>query len=138
MDAPPPEAVEIHSHPTEGPHHGTLIELGKEEYHAELVHDDKTVTIYILDGAAKAAVPIDSQELVINLVHDGKPEQFKLPASPDADDPSGKSSRFALQDAHLLEEIEHAHATAKLNVLIGGKSYRGDIKCNHAGHDHAH
>ncbi len=82
MDAPPPATVDVHSHPTEGPHHGTLIELGKEEYHAELVHDDKMVTIYILDSAAKTAVPIDSLELVINLVHDGKPEQFKLAASP--------------------------------------------------------
>ncbi len=53
MDAPPPATVDVHSHPTEGPHHGTLIELGKEEYHAELVHDDKMVTIYILDSAAK-------------------------------------------------------------------------------------
>ena len=138
MDMPPPATVEVHSHPTEGPHHGTLIELGKEEYHAELVHDDKTVTIYILDSAAKTAVPIDSLELVINLVHDGKPEQFKLAASPDAGDPSGKSSRFALQDAELIEELEHAHAAAKLSVLIGGKSYRGDIKHDHAGHDHAH
>ncbi|XZE33837.1 hypothetical protein SH501x_004646 [Pirellulaceae bacterium SH501] len=138
MDAPPPATVDVHSHPTEGPHHGTLIELGKEEYHAELVHDDKMVTIYILDSAAKTAVPIDSLELVINLVHDGKPEQFKLAASPDAGDPSGKSSRFALQDAELIEELEHAHAAAKLSVLIGGKSYRGDIKHDHAGHDHAH
>ncbi|MBN8604927.1 MAG: hypothetical protein J0M26_28260 [Planctomycetes bacterium] len=138
MDMPPPATVEVHSHPTEGPHHGTLIELGKEEYHAELVHDDKTVTIYILDSAAKAAVPIDAQELVINLVHAGKPEQFKLAASPDAGDPSGKSSRFSLQDAELIVELEHDHAAAKLSVLIGGKSYRGDIKHNHEGHDHAH
>lgn len=27
-----------HAHPTEGPHGGDLIELGNEEYHAELVH----------------------------------------------------------------------------------------------------
>ena len=26
-------------HPTEGPHGGHLIELGNEEYHAELLHD---------------------------------------------------------------------------------------------------
>lgn len=138
VDTPPPATVEIHSHPTEGPHHGSLIELGKEEYHAELVHDDKTVTIYILDSAAKSAVPVDAKELVINLLHDGKPEQFKLAASPDANDPSGKSSRFVLQSSELIEELEHDHAAAKLSVLIDGKSYRGDIKHDHAGHDHAH
>ena len=27
-----------HAHPTHGPHGGDLIELGNEEYHAELVH----------------------------------------------------------------------------------------------------
>lgn len=138
MDMPPPATVEVHSHPTEGPHHGSLIELGKEEYHAELVHDEKSVTIYILDSAAKTAVPIDSQELVINLVHDGKPEQHKLTASPDTGDPTGKSSRFTIQSKELIEELEHDHAAAKLSVLIGGKSYRGDIKHDHAGHDHAH
>ena len=138
IDVPPPATVDIHSHPIEGPHHGMLIELGKEEYHAELVHDDKSVTIYILDSGAKESVPIDAQELVINLVHDSKPEQFKLAANPDAGDPSGKSSRFALQDAELIEELEHDHAAAKLSVLIGGKSYRGEIKHDHAGHDHAH
>lgn len=29
-----------HAHPTEGPHGGDLIELGNEEYHAELVHPE--------------------------------------------------------------------------------------------------
>lgn len=138
MDMPPPATVEVHSHPTEGPHHGSLIELGKEEYHAELVHDDKTVTIYILDSAAKTVVPIDAKELVINLVHDGKPEQFKLAASPDTGDPPGKCSRFALQDAELIAELDHEHVAAKLSVSIAGKSYRGEIKHDHGGHDHAH
>ena len=32
MDMPPPATVEIHEHPSEGPHHGTLVELGKEEF----------------------------------------------------------------------------------------------------------
>ena len=29
-----------HAHPSEGPHHGDLIELGNEEYHAEILHDE--------------------------------------------------------------------------------------------------
>ena len=53
LRAAPPAAHEHdhgHAHPSEGPHHGALIELGKEDYHAEIVHDEKTdtVTIYIL------------------------------------------------------------------------------------------
>lgn len=140
MDAPPPSTVEIHAHPNEGPHHGTLIELGKEEFHAELVHDDKSVTIHILDSAAKLAVPIEASEIVVNLLHDGKPEQFKLAAVTDAGDPSGKSSRFVSNDAELAGHIDDESAKPKLSVTINGKGYRGVIAHDHdhAGHDHKH
>ncbi|MGV3485496.1 MAG: hypothetical protein ACO1RT_13855 [Planctomycetaceae bacterium] len=137
MDSATPATVDVHEHASEGPHHGTLIELGNEEYHAELVHDDQSVTIYILDGTATKSVPIDATDVAINLVHDGKPSQFKLEASPDASDPAGKCSRFALQNAELVEALKHDDAAARLSVLIGGKAYRGDIHHDHAGHDHA-
>lgn len=123
-----------HAHATEGPHGGDLIELGEEEYHAELVHDDKagTVTIYILDAHAEAAVPVDAAELVINLKHDGKAEQFKLPASPDASDPQGNSSRFDSNDAELCaelcEDLAHEGAEPQLVAMINGKQYRGSIE----------
>jgi hypothetical protein len=71
-----------HAHASAGPHGGSLIELGEEEYHAELVHDDASgiVTVYLLDSAAKTAVPIDATEVVINLKHEGRGEQFKQQA----------------------------------------------------------
>ena len=126
---------EGHDHPSEGPHHGSLIELGGEEYHAEFVHDEDagTVTIYILDGAAKEAVAIDAPDIAINLKHDGKGEQFKLAASPDKGDPQGKSSRFVSNDKELGEDLEHEDADASLVLKINGKSYRGAIA-----HDHDH
>jgi len=129
-----------HAHPTEGPHGGDLIELGNEEYHAELVHDEKagTVTIYILDAHAEAAVPIDAPELTINLKHDGQAEQFKLAASPDASDPQGKSSRFTSSDAELGEDLEHEGAEPQLVVAINGKQYRGKIEHGHEDGDHKH
>jgi len=129
-----------HDHPSEGPHHGALIELGNEEYHAELVHDEDagTVTIYILDGAAKTQLPIDATEVTINAKHDGKPEQFKLPASPDARDPQGKSSRFVSNDAELAHHLDEEGAEPRLVLSINGKSYRGTITHDHdhEGHDH--
>ncbi|TWU39858.1 hypothetical protein Q31b_31730 [Novipirellula aureliae] len=138
MDAPPPTTVDVHVHPTEGPHHGSLIELGNEEYHAELVHDEDSVTIYILNGPATEAVPIDAKEVTINLLHDGTPEQFKLAASADAADPSGKSSRFSLSDAELVGHIDDESAAPKLMVTINGTPYRGELAHDHdhAGHDH--
>src|SRR5690606_30025752 len=64
-----------HDHPSEGPHHGQLIELGNEEFHAEIVVEDakNLITIYLLDGAAKNSVASDEQELVMNVVVNGTP-----------------------------------------------------------------
>ena len=144
--AGPPNTVDAHddhagnAHPSEGPHHGGLIELGNEEYHAELVHDDDagTVTIYILDGAATKQVPIDAKEITINATHDGKPEQFKLAATPDTNDPAGKSSRFVSNDKELALHLDEEGAEPRLVLSINGKSYRGTITHdhNHEGHDH--
>ncbi len=127
-----------HDHPSEGPHHGGLIELGNEEYHAELVHDDDagTVTIYLLDSAAKKSVPIEATELQINLSHDGEAEQFTLAASPDAGDPPGKSSRFVSTDEELAEDLDHEETNAKLVVTINGKQYRGSIEHDDDHEDH--
>jgi hypothetical protein len=142
----PPATVDLHAegelnHPTEGPHHGDLVELGNEEYHAEFVHDDAagSVTVYILDSAAKSAVPIDAPDVTLNVSHDGQPEQFKLPASPDAGDPAGKSSRFALTDKELVEHLDEPETTAKLVLTIDGKPYSGQVEHDHEhseGHEH--
>ncbi len=123
------------AHPHEGPHHGSLIELGDEEYHAELVHDEDagTVTIFVLDAAAKAAVPVEATELVVNLSHDGQATQYKLPATPDALDPAGQSSKFTSADPGLAEALDTEGTQAQLVIQIAGKQYRGTIE-----HDHDH
>ena len=138
-DATPEMATaDPHVHPTEGPHHGMLIELGNEEYHAELVHDEAagSVTVYLLDASGQKAVPIAASELQLNLSHDGEAKQFTLPASPEATDPSGMASRFSSSDAELAEELDHEHSAAQLVVSIEGKQYRGAIQHDHEG-DHA-
>ena len=132
-----------HHHPTEGPHHGALIELGAEEYHGELVHDEAsgTVTVWILDGAVKESVPIEAKEITINLKHDGHGEQFQLAASVEAGDPDGLSSRFVSTDGELGEHLHESGIDAVLALTINGRSYRGRIPeghgHDHSGHDHA-
>lgn len=141
---PKPAEHEAHEHgagghPEEGPHHGQLIELGKEEYHAELVHDDAVhkITIYLLDGAAKQNVAIADRELMLNVVAAGKPQQFKLVAVPQADDAAGQSSRFELVDQTLCEALDDSKTTGRLNVTIAGKPFAGEV--SHAAHDdHKH
>lgn len=128
-----------HGHVSKGPHGGDLIELGNEEYHAELVHDEKagSVTVYILDSAAKTSVPIDATEVMINLKHEGRGEQFKLAASANPGDAPGKSSRFASTEAELVKDLDREGAEAQLALTINGKPYRGALEHGHEdGHDH--
>jgi hypothetical protein len=125
-----------HDHPDHGPHGGDLVELGGDDYHAEVVHgDDGSVTVYILDGAAASTVAIDATELNINVTHDGQPEQFTLAASPEAVDAEGMSSRFVSNDAELGEHLDEEGASAKLVVRIDGTPYSGNIAHSH---DHEH
>lgn len=127
---------ETHAHADHGPHGGDLVELGKEEYHAEVVHDDATgkVTVYVLGSDAKKAEPIEATTVTINVKHDGKGEQFQLAAAPQEGDGEGKSSRFVSEDKELAADLEH---DARLVLEINGKSYSGAIKHDH-GHDHGH
>ncbi len=144
----PPQTMEdhddhsghAHAHPSEGPHHGDLVELGNEEYHAEIVHDEKSgvLEIYILDGGATKQVSIEAKELTINLSHDGKPEQFTLVAKPDDGDEAGKSSRFVSDDEKLSEHLDEEGTNPQLVVKIAGKTYRGKVTHSHDHSDHGH
>jgi hypothetical protein len=122
-----------HIHPTLGPHQGELIELGDEEYHAELVLDDaaESVTVYLLDAHALDAVGADAVEAKINVVHDGAAEQFPLQPSPQLFDAQGQTSRFISGDKQVHHALEHIHDPVQLVVAIGGKQYRGSIDREH-------
>lgn len=129
-----------HAHPTEGPHHGHLIELGEEEYHAELAHDEatKTVTIYLLDKEAKAPVGIADAEIMLNLVVDGQPMQAALTAAPQSGDEAGMASAFSKADEALLEALEAEKTTGQVNVTINGKEYVGKVEHHeHGAHEHS-
>lgn len=132
------EGQYVHAHPSEGPHGGDLIELGNEEYHAELLDQDG-ITIYILDAFATQTTAIEAVDITINLSHDGTPAQFKLTAAPTEDDPDGRSSRFTSADKELVEHLhEEENVEGTLVLQINGKSYRGKLTHEHeGGHGHA-
>jgi hypothetical protein len=134
--APAAAQGHAHVHPTEGPHHGSLIELGKEDYHAELVHDESgdTITIYILDAAATKTVPIPAKQLTLNLRSEGRPQQFFLASRPQAGDPEGSSSAFAATNRQLCQALDAEGASGRLNVEIAGRVYAGKL----GGHVHSH
>lgn len=118
-----------------------LVELGSEEYHAEVVHDDASgaVTVYLLDSSAKKPVTSDAKEITINLKHGDKPEQFKLAAQPQDGDAAGQSSRFAITDKELAEHLHEAATQPCLSLTVGGQPYSGAIPHeSHGGHDDDH
>ncbi len=117
------------THPVVGPHHGQLVELGSDEYHAELVPDvaSETLTVYLLDAAALNAVGAEASGAKINLVQNGTTKQFMLSASPQLFDAPGESSRFVADDAAICHELENAAGSAQLVLTIRGKQYRGKI-----------
>ena len=140
VGAPPQPAAQkaVHSHPTEGPHGGTLIELGKEDYHAELVHDEAadTVAVYLLDGAAEEPVAIDAKQLSLNLLIGGEPQQFPLDAQPQSTDPAGKCSAFGSTSAAIGKALHAKGTTGRLNVTVAGKVYVGKLAAHTHNHPH--
>jgi hypothetical protein len=137
--APVAEAEhEEHAHEhAAGPHGGDILELG--EYHGELVHDDAAgaVTVYILDGAATANVPVDAKEAVINITREGLGKQFTLAASPLEGEPEGWSSRFVSTEAELAKELDGEGTAAVFAVSINGEPHRAMVEHAHD-HDHDH
>jgi hypothetical protein len=118
-----------------GPHGGHLVELGEEEYHAEVVFDPKAakITIYVLDSTAKKPVPVDAKELKLELTIGGQAKTFVAKAVPDAGDPPNKSSRFEVADnpeikANIKDEED---LKGGVTVAIGGKTYTGKIVHEH-------
>jgi len=137
MDEMPPMLDDAHSHPEHGPHGGELVELGKQAFHAELVHGDGGISMYVLDESASKMVPVSSQTLVISLKHDGQLQSFDLAANPEANDTAGQTARFTSADATLDAWLD-AEAEGVVVIQIAGKSYTGKITHDHdhAGHNH--
>jgi hypothetical protein len=123
-----------HEH-EQGPHGGHLVELGEEEYHAEVVFDPKSskITLYVLDSSGKKAAPIDAKEIKLELTIGGQPKSFTAKAVADKGDPSDKSSRFEVPDnpeikANIKDEED---LKGSVTVAIGGKTYTGKIVHEH-------
>lgn len=122
-------------HAHKGPHKGDLVELGSEEYHAEIVHDEKagSVTIYLLGSDAKTEVATEAKEIAVNAKVGGKGVQIKIKPTPQKNDKSGMSSKFTSKSKELIDLLEDHDAKLTLSVVIGGKPFNGKIE-----HEHEH
>ena len=121
-----------HAHADHGPHGGHLIELGEEEYHGEWTHDESgKITVYILDGAAKKAVPIAAEKVTIEVkVGDNNPKSFDLMAVNRTTGDMPTAFQFETVDKSLLGGLEAAGegVEASLSVDINGKPFVGKIE----------
>lgn len=126
------------AHPTEGPHGGHLIELGNEEFHAELLHDEAshTVSVHILDSAGKTPVTIDSPQITLQLFIDGQFATHALNSAPGQ--AAGAASHFQTVSESLCDSLCHdEEVRGRLQVSIGGKPFTGTIEhSSHGEHDH--
>lgn len=132
-----------HDHGAKGPHGGGIVELGNEEYHAEIVvdHDSHVVAVYVLGKDAKTAEPVAATELTVK--PEGK-DALTLKAAPQTGDPEGKASKFELNNGDVVHELmEAGFIHGDLQITIADKPYSGHIDyhldgSDHHDHDHDH
>ena len=143
-EAGAPGHAHDHVHEEEGPHGGHIIEIGAKDHHAELVHDEAShkVGVYVLDGDAITATPIEAESVNINVAEDGVSSQYVLPPVPQSGDADGTSSYFELVSEPLCKvvcgESEAKSVQARVSIKIGERPYVGLIETGAHDHDHGH
>jgi hypothetical protein len=128
-----------HSHAHSGPHGGQIVEIGEEEYHAELVRGEAgKVTVYLLDGEVKNEVPIPAESIRIDVRVGNKPQSFELMAVERSEGDPPLTAKFEVVDVQLPEILKALSdgVTATLKVEIGGKPYAATIEPPGAEHKH--
>ena len=100
-DSKPPETPAPATHVHQALHGGTLVELGEEFAHVELVLEGTTgkVTAYVLDGEVEKPVRLEQKEIVLK----GKTLSVALQAvgSPLTGEKPGDTSQFEGQSDGL-------------------------------------
>ena len=130
-----------HDEEHKAPHGGTLVALGDHQYHAEIAWDEKakTITVYVLDGEAEKAVPIDAEEIVLAVGIGKDAETHKFTAKPQENDGDGKCSRFVSSDKALFDKFHDSESTSgQIDLPIGEKTYPVVVAHDHHDHDHDH
>lgn len=124
----PAQAVRADDH--KGPHGGTVVEWGEEEYHLELVTDAKagTATVYVYgtheDFKKKTMKAIDAKSLTL-VLKGATPTTVKLEPAPEKDDPKGSSTKFTAKHDVFTKDMKWE---GTISGKVGTKPYSGDFK----------
>lgn len=81
-DHPHPHDESHHHHVHQGPHHGTLVELGDHQYSIEFVHDPaaQTLSLYVLDAHAENFIRLPDRAIEAIVQRNGQPTSLTLNA----------------------------------------------------------
>jgi hypothetical protein len=122
-----------HGHGAHGPNGGEIVEVGNEEFHAEVVVDEgkHRIDVFILGSDAKTAKPIAASEISISFKHGDVVEDFKLAAAALDGEPEGQSSKFSITDEELFEELHEHSEGATLSFTDGDQTLTGTVKHSH-------
>jgi hypothetical protein len=124
-----PAVIDAHDH-DHGPHGGHVLELG--EHHGEIALEaDRKLTLYILDGDVKNAVPLADTTALANLKIGTEMQKVELKALPQDGEADGKTSRF--QSAEPLPESvkDIEDLTGDVTLTIAGKGITAPIEHHH-------
>jgi hypothetical protein len=128
---PPPDSGEAHMHHHHAPHGGTVVALGDEEFHLELVLEDETgkLQAYVLDSELENFVRSSSASLTLSATVAGVGRELVLTAvaNPETGESVGDTSLFEGQ-ADWLKNRPRFDAVVK-SVTIHGGSYT-DVRFN--------
>ena len=114
------------AHTHVGPNGGRLIVLGDEDYHAELLidHSAGNATVFILDRTGRNPVPVDQNEITLNVRRDGQPHQIRLAAAGSASAGPDSPARFTGASDVLRNDCQ---LSGRLSIVINGKPYTGRV-----------
>ncbi|MEZ6066679.1 MAG: hypothetical protein R3B90_13455 [Planctomycetaceae bacterium] len=125
-----------HAH---GPHDGHIVELGGEDYHAEVTMDEakKTLTVYLLAADMTTPLGTEADSASVRLQIGDAKQEFVLQPTDRAED--GKATVFSQTDSTLPDSIQDAEdLIGEVVVTINGKQHRGEITHDHGHDDHGH
>jgi hypothetical protein len=128
----PKPAVEAgHKHQHVPPHGGTAVELGRDEFHLELVADFAAgrLTAYVLDGELEQfiRVPVAAFQVVAKVGGAEQTLTFNAVSNVATGEKAGDTSQFEAV-AGWLKATTNFDASLK-ELIIRGKAYR-DVKFN--------
>jgi hypothetical protein len=128
-----PEGEHVHK---AGGHGGLVVEIGRDNYHAEVVFDNNGVLrVYTLGKDEAVVIEVESQELTAFARTDGAAEAVELTLRPERrpGDAEGKTSQFV---GTLPNELRGKRVEVTVpSIRIDGVRYRFAFSSSAAGHE---